>query len=228
MERGLTSVASVSVNKSMGFHVHCDVRDLSLASLIRVCQTFIKYESSMDSFMPPSRRTGSAESNQYFRSNKFDIGPNLTNKQRHDMLGRCSSLEELCDMMNPSGRYYKLNLQNLISRRQPTIEFRQHSATASYAKLKNWVRFCMAMVHNSARLRSSSCLKDSASLDDQFEKLFYFVIKDRFLRDYYLLRRSQLNSAGESVALDTCCDSCHHFDSCAFGGSSQKRTRCMS
>mmetsp|Transcript_10368 Transcript_10368/g.15401 ORF Transcript_10368/g.15401 Transcript_10368/m.15401 type:complete len:464 (-) Transcript_10368:138-1529(-) len=222
MEQGLTSVAGVKVNRSMGFHVHINVEDLSLESLIKVCQNFVKYEDAMDSFMPPSRRTGSDESNQYFRSNKFDIGPNLSNKQRHEMLAQCTSLEELCVMMNPQGRYYKLNLQNLMSRRQPTLEFRQHSATASYAKLKNWVRFCMAMVANSAKLRSPSCLKDSTPLDDQFEKLFYFVIKDRFLRNYYLSRRSEVNSVGALVG--SCCDSCDHGNICAFGASSQKRT----
>ena len=94
----------------------------------------------MDSFMPPSRRTGSPECNSYFQSNRASVH-GQTNKQRHVVLANCCNIETLAEMMNKHGRYHKLNLDNLKTRRQPTLEFRQHSATLDYQKISAWVRF---------------------------------------------------------------------------------------
>ena len=96
----------------------------------------------MDSFMPPSRRNGSPECDNYFKSNRKSVQPvGATNKQRHVALSHCCNVATLARMMNEDGRYYKLNLQNLVTGRQPTIEFHQHSATLNYDKISAWVRF---------------------------------------------------------------------------------------
>ena len=94
----------------------------------------------MDSFMPPSRRNGSPECDRYFKSNRASVCGD-TNKQRHIRLANCYDVMTLAEQMNEDGRYYKLNLQNLITGRQPTLEFRQHSATLDYEKISAWVRF---------------------------------------------------------------------------------------
>ncbi len=48
---------------------------------------------------------------------------------------------QLYEVMNPSkDRYFKMNLQNIASGRQPTIEFRQHSGTLEYEKIASWIR----------------------------------------------------------------------------------------
>jgi hypothetical protein len=132
----------LQVNKSMGYHVHIDVSGLSLPHLIKICQNFVKYESVMDTFMPLSRRTGSTECERYFGSNKLSVQPDgASNKQRHVALENCHNIQTLAHMMNRNGRYYKLNLQNLVTQRQPTLEFRQHSATLNYEKISAWIRF---------------------------------------------------------------------------------------
>ena len=94
----------------------------------------------MDSFMPPSRRNGSHECDTYFRSNRASVYGD-TNKQRHIRLANCCDIPTLAQHMNKDGRYYKLNLDNLVTGRQPTFEFRQHSATLNYKKISAWVRF---------------------------------------------------------------------------------------
>jgi hypothetical protein len=76
----------------MGFHVHINVADLSHEELIKVCQNFVKYENVMDTFVPPSRRNGSPESNRFFKSNRACVAQTIgsnRNKAIHEALGAC-------------------------------------------------------------------------------------------------------------------------------------------
>lgn len=204
----ISNSSSLQVNKSAGFHCHVDVSALSLAQLIKVCQNCIKYEDVIDALLPPSRRTGSHECDTYFKSNyraMHALGFS-TNERRHKALGACRSKEALAALMNPNqSRYHKINLQNLVTGRQPTIEFRQHSATSNGRKVNSWVRFCITMVVNSARLKAPTSFNESRDLNFQFDALFQFVVKDRALRDYYRGRRDAVGGEGED---DDCCQGC--------------------
>lgn len=190
----------------MGFHVHINVANRTLDDLKKICINFVKYEDAFDSFMPPSRRE-----NQFCRSNKQAVGT-TTNKARKDRILSCNSISDLCNVMNPQGRYYKLNLENLRTGRQQTIEFRQHSATSEYKKSSYWVRFCMAFVMNSIKFQTPKVLKEGSDVRDQFDKLFLYVIKDRALRDYYLERQYTFNphlaAAVANRPQQPCCDEC--------------------
>jgi len=209
----------VYVNKSMGFHVHVDVSAYSIKQLIKICQNFIKYEDVMDTLMPPSRRTGSEQSKRYFKSNqqsvvmyvkdRFDLphGASVANKQCHDALGRCADVKTLANLMNSDGRYFKLNMQNLVSERQPTLEFRQHSATANHMKVDAWIRFCVALCKNSAKLGLENNLEEECSSDDRFTDLFHHVIKDAGLEDYYKARQQKLQQKLEQKE-SACCEKC--------------------
>ena len=219
--RGLGDIEpKLKVNKSMGFHIHVDVSALALPQLIKVCQNFIKYEDVLDGLMPPSRRSGSAESDEFFQSNRQTVskalGWDANNKQRHEALAACSNTLELVKMMNWDGRYYKLNLQNLSSGRQPTIEFRQHSATMSYEKVSAWARFCIAFVTNSAKLAPPSPLAAGRSLEYQFNALFGYVIKDRALRNFYQ-NRLQKMADGDDDDHEACCSGCASGGACSAG-----------
>ena len=207
-------INSIRVNKSMGFHVHIDVSRYTHEQLVKICQNFIKYEDVMDSFMPPSRRTGSEESDRFFQSNRQSVSRYASgNKTRHEALARTTDVYQLAGLMNAeNSRYYKLNLQNLATNRQPTIEFRQHSATANYAKVAAWVRFCVAFCANSARLAPPSPFASGRSLDIQTEALFSYVIKDRALCEFFGQRQSELrNSPGETA----CCSGCANGGGCS-------------
>ena len=218
MLHALSRVHSIKVNKSMGFHVHINVQNAGLVNLKKICQNFIKYERAMDTIMPQSRRV-----NQYCKSNKAVI-PGRTNEQRHEQIDACQTVKELCYLMNPGPghRYYKLNLDNLRTNRMQTLEFRQHSATSSPEKILAWIRFCLHFVSNSIRLKAPSNLKDSRTVDEEFDMLFQYVIKDRYLQRFYRNRREELSRLSDVAAAighghedqDACCNGCDDGQSC--------------
>ena len=188
---------NISVNKSMGFHVHVGVSGMELSQLKNICLNFVKYEDAMDSFMPPSRRTGGSASNEFCRSCKSFVTNNSgsvagLNGVRHRGILACDTIEELGELLNPFGRYHKLNIQNLVTGRQPTIEFRQHSATSNGEKAIGWVRFCVAFVQNSAKGPTPEYHPSAFGADEQFDELFDLVIRDPVLRGFFDGRRKEL------------------------------------
>jgi len=205
----------LKVNKSMGFHVHVDISAFTFGQIRKICQQFVKYESVIDTFMPRSRRTGSTESDSFFQSNRKSVKEQfyyggrgrVTNKKIQEALEECDDIHALGALMNHHGRYYKLNLQNMVTGRQSTIEFRQHSATMNYEKVGAWVRFCVAFCTNSAKLRPPTGFKEGSSMDKMFQGLFSFVIKDRALRDFYDKRQMALMDGGEEEDC-ACCTGC--------------------
>ncbi|CAB9511411.1 Putative amidoligase enzyme [Seminavis robusta] len=218
---------SISVNKSMGFHVHVSVAGYKLPKLKKICQNFVKYEDGIDALMAPSRRTRGSASNSYCMSCKASIrNPCGTlaqlNGGRHRAIESCTTVEQLCEKMNPEGRYYKLNLQNLVTKRQATIEFRQHAATSNSMKVIAWVRFCVAFVRNSARGEIPVYRRKDFGADEQFDELFQAVIKDPVLEEHFLSRREELgrrkSGSRRPGQIESCCSGCAHGHSCAGAG----------
>mmetsp|Transcript_16491 Transcript_16491/g.35637 ORF Transcript_16491/g.35637 Transcript_16491/m.35637 type:complete len:453 (-) Transcript_16491:138-1496(-) len=197
--------STINVNQSMGFHVHVNVDKMPLPELKKVCQNFVKYEEAIDSVMPPSRR----RVNEFCKSNRLAVaGEGASNKEIHDSLASCNSLEKLGTLMSPN-RYHKFNMVPLVTGRQPTIEFRQHSGTYQKEKVKNWIRFCVAFVHNSAKFRAPSHASYSVGNDELFEMLMMYTVKDRFLRDFYRQRRVDVVRHSKH-----CCDGCGSGGGC--------------
>jgi len=218
--RAMGNISSIKVNSSMGFHVHVNVSQLSTFDLIKVCQNFVKYEAAMDSLMPPSRRNG----NIFCQSNRLAVASGslgASNGEIHQMLAYCESVQELGNLMSPD-KYYKLNMGPLVTGRQPTIEFRQHSSTYNKDKVKSWIRFCVAFVHNSAKFRAPSYLgRSNVSNDELFEMLMVYVVKDRFLRDFYRQRRVDVDHQS-----DNCCSGCASGEgSCETNFNPRKKSR---
>ena len=207
----LTSIkggSHISLNKSMGTHVHVNVNNLNLEEIKNVCLNFIKYEKEIDTLMPPSRR---ANRNTHAKSNCDGIEKIYkyhSNGIKHKAIIDCTDIVELSDLMNPNQkRYYKLNLQNLKIHNKSggkdgktTLEFRQHSATCNYNKVNPWIRFCTRFVHNSAQ-RRPNCI-DNDDSNDPFEFLFDTVIQDAKLKEYYRQRKLDVYDTDIKVGND--------------------------
>eukprot|EP00584_Thalassiosira_punctigera_P001823 CAMPEP_0172542232 /NCGR_PEP_ID=MMETSP1067-20121228/12894_1 /TAXON_ID=265564 ORGANISM="Thalassiosira punctigera, Strain Tpunct2005C2" /NCGR_SAMPLE_ID=MMETSP1067 /ASSEMBLY_ACC=CAM_ASM_000444 /LENGTH=441 /DNA_ID=CAMNT_0013328431 /DNA_START=253 /DNA_END=1578 /DNA_ORIENTATION=+ len=199
--------SSIKVNYSMGFHVHVNISRLSSFQLKSVCQNFIKYEQAMDILMPPSRRNG----NKFCKSNRLAVEG--YSQDVMESLEACNSKKELGELMCPGDRYYKLNIRPFLALGnafKPTIEFRQHSSTYNRLKIRNWIRFCMSFVHNSAKLGPQGPVWAEVDDGELFEMMMMYVVKDRYLRDYYRRRRVKFLDEKKS-----CCDACAVGDGCA-------------
>ena len=172
-------------------HVRIDVSStLSIEQLVKLCMNFIKYEESVDSFMPSHRRDDHCCD---CRSNKHHIKGGNNNKERNNLLSKCKTVQELVDCMNSSKEQcYKLNLSCLVE--LGYIEFRQHESSKDKTTVTNWIRFCAAFVKNSARLRSPLSLKETTSIEEEFDLLFEYVVKDRALRNFYRDRRDSIEA----------------------------------
>ena len=169
-------------------NVQIDVTNLSLQQITKICQNFVKYEEAMDSFMSYNQREDRCKQ---CRSNKAAV-EGSTNKQRNVRIAACGekTLDDLLACMNPSnddGQYYKLDLRSIHTNNK--LEFRQHVSSKDKTTVTHWIRFCTALVRNSARLRSPAALKLTTSIEEEFDLLFEYAVKDRCLRNFYRDRR---------------------------------------
>ena len=204
----VTDSSAIVINDSMGMHVHIGIgataNDISLEKLQSICTNFLIYEDVMDSFLGRTQ-------NKYARTHKMgalDSAPSSATS----CIANCQTKRDLFRLMNPHGRYHKLNLDNLRKHTRPTIEFRQHPATKCSIKAEAWIRFCMAFIHNSSSSSSSNtnvvdatCMvgetkkkkqKQELTKDDidetgydPFAELFDELIRDESLYHYFRKQR---------------------------------------
>ena len=113
-------------------------------------------EPVIDRFMPVSRRD-----NRYCRG----LG--------HVTDGMIRSARTVDELKNRIGdRYHKVNLEAYS--RHKTVEFRQHSGTTNFTKMRNWVLFLHKLVTFAIRgqVPAATTLRDIPFLNDE-QKLYY-------------------------------------------------------
>jgi hypothetical protein len=122
--------AGCDVNRKCGVHVHVEVADATPQMLCEVWNRYRRHETTIDAFMPKSRR---ASNNRFSRSLREEskISPQATPRQTANQ----------CLV-----RYHKVNLAAYA--KYGTVEFRQHSGSLNPAKIANWVRFLLQFVEN--------------------------------------------------------------------------------
>ncbi len=124
--------AGAKVDRRCGLHVHHDANDFDVNTFKRLYSLYIRFEGTIDELVPQSRR---ANNNGYCCSLRTRYVLNRIREARH-----------VEDILNIFGsRCLKLNCQSY--RRHGTVEFRQHSGTTEYKKIKNWIILTQAMVN---------------------------------------------------------------------------------
>ena len=159
-----------TVNKTCGFHAHFGTDDFKEA--IKVWRNlYINYatlESDIDAFMPPSRRN-----NIYCKTLKVN---NWKEKMQS-----AQTLVDLERVITGRNRYFKLNSQSYW--RHGTVEFRQHSGTVEFDKIKNWLMFCARLIDLSKKEKlNSGGERALAKLLDNELANFYKQRKQKFER----------------------------------------------
>lgn len=154
--------AGAKADARCGLHVHVGAGDLSTMELQHVARRYAAFESTIDTFINPSRRGNQGE---YCRSmdgvvKKLDKVTYGTSKDLIRQLG---------------GRYFKLNLQAYL--KHGTIEFRQLEGTTSWTKVCNWIEFCVSFVEasrletNVVQAYATKALEDTKKNPKEFSEL---------------------------------------------------------
>jgi len=143
---GLAEIAKVmdalqdfgaTVDKSCGFHVHVGAEHDGLPFHKTLAKLYAAFESEIDKLMPASRR---GNQNNYCRSIAH------ASREQIDHTGSVTELANLLGRTAPAPRYVKLNM----TRRHPTVEFRQHSGTLDSVKATTWIKTCLRLVEKAA------------------------------------------------------------------------------
>lgn len=158
------------INKSCGFHAHFGTEDFkdSISVWRNLYINYATLEDDIDAFMPPSRRN-----NSYCASLKIC--------RWREKMDAARTLVELEKAITKRSRYFKLNSQSYW--RHGTVEFRQHSGTIEFDKIKNWLLFCARLVELSKRERlDCGGERALAKLLDRGLAAFYKQRKQKFER----------------------------------------------
>ncbi len=158
------------INKSCGFHAHFGTDDFkeSISVWRNLYINYATLEEDVDAFMPPSRRR-----NTYCASLKVCGW--------REKMENARTLVELEKAITNRSRYFKLNSQSYW--RHGTVEFRQHSGTIEFDKIRNWLLFCARFVELSKRERlECGGERALAKLLDSGLAAFYKQRKQKFER----------------------------------------------
>ena len=144
------------VNGSCGLHVHIDAAGFSMETWRNLALSYKHLEPVIDRFMPASRR------DNYYCKGLGHVSD--------EMIRSAQTVDELKNRIG--NRYHKVNLEAYS--RHKTVEFRQHSGTTNFTKMRNWVLFLHKLVTFATRgqVPTATALRNIPFLDDE-QKLYY-------------------------------------------------------
>lgn len=163
----LTEVRA-KINKSCGMHVHFDASQMGISEVKNLMLNYATYEKHIDSILPNSRR---GNTNTYCQSLQNDKAK----------IEAATSIRELAT--NIGTRYRKINLKSFV--RHGSIEFRQHSGTIEFEKIKNWVLF----LHNLVDFSKKKKVEQNEATFESFQKF-----NQEEIYNYLYNRKNDLNA----------------------------------
>lgn len=120
-----------NVDVRCGLHVHHDIGDLSLEQIKNIFRLYYKHAQAIEQILPKSRRVGAR-----------GYAKPLDEWFMENLVERAETISDLDSRI--SSRYWALNFTSYA--KYGTIEFRQHSGTTEYDKIKNWVLLTHKMI----------------------------------------------------------------------------------
>lgn len=148
------------VNKSCGFHVHHEVKDLNHKALDNLYRIYDKYEKDVIEMLLPNSRRGSRWSLNLGTKDSMRNG----RKSIMERVEESKNLEEFlrnvgeCHINRSNIRYHSLNLNNFI--KYGTVEFRHHSGTIDFTKIKMWVLLTHRMIETATTKKKITPVSD--------------------------------------------------------------------
>ena len=177
------------VNRSCGFHVHWGVGDWGVKQFRNVSKRWMKFERSFDMIQPMSRRGNTNQYLQNFNSfNSLEVA--------FQKVDACRTVTQISEQFQGgmSGRYKKLNFKkfNLTG----TVEFRHHSGTTDFAKVKAWLLLTNSMVADADSNKSIKRWAQGTDASTALKVLLNAAVRtggiDAATRKFYTRRARQL------------------------------------
>lgn len=129
------------VNRSCGLHVHVDCSDFNWRKLQMLMALWCRYEPFFFELMPPARRTNHFCYHMH-RSAWSGATAAVWNHIRQALDARTEG--SFNTHARHISRYAALNVSGWW--RHGRVEFRLHSGTINYAKVKHWAMLCSAVI----------------------------------------------------------------------------------
>lgn len=122
---------NVQVNRTCGLHIHHDATQMDLDTYKNTITLYASAQDAISSTLPESRRNAT-----------YAYPYNSTE------LARVRTALDIRSMGHVLGRYKVVNTQSYA--RHQTVEFRQHSGTTEYDKIRHWIAFGQALIRYAA------------------------------------------------------------------------------
>lgn len=211
------------IDKKCGMHIHLGNFDLSKQSIVLLYKLLLMVENEMFLMLPPSRRKNQfcrelkrielkftendLTTNEYnlliekyyssilkFISGTEGLSHSVNRKEEHP-------LGHKCGYNHGSARYCWINLVPALFNTRGngvyTIEFRSHSGTTSYEKIKYWLLICMAILWFVENHGREIALLDNISIREIINKA-YPKYADK-INSYIDMRYKKFNSSSKEM-----------------------------
>lgn len=165
------------VNNSCGLHVHVDCTNLTQDQLVNVSSFIRVFDNIIYSLMPRSR-----SKNDYCQ--KFSV-PIRSIKDAK--LAKINKLRHFGSM----GRYRGFNLE--AYQEHGTIEFRYHSGTINYHKIKNWILTCLLIIEKQKDNFWDERTRSLKACRRNLTKFFRYLDMPVPLQEYWISRYIAFN-----------------------------------